>query len=357
MTSSTDYAVPTGEYVEEWLDEHDMTRAELARRTGVSRKHITTVIAGAPVTPDFAMRLELVTGVPAQRWLALEAQYRADLERLGLIHSLAADAELLARFGQSFTYLRHHGIVSGTMRRPGELVMELMAFFGVGSPDALVPGNLIPQVSFHQSHAFTAEDASLATWLRMAGHVAREQPLQRAYDPVALTEALPEIRSLSRTLQDAPFSFVERLERVGVKVVVQPEVRGCRAYGATFWEADRPIIVVSTRGKTDGSLWFTLFHEICHVLRHPHGTYVEGAEHTASNDQREEEANLFAEDQLIPVEARVRFALLRTDRELASFAEAEEISPGVVVHLLHFHEHWPYSRGRHHYARLTAAEQ
>lgn len=83
MTESvTDYAVATGDFIDEWLTEHHMTVAELALRSGDSYDNIERVIAGAPVTSEFAQRLESVTHVPAKRWLALEAQYRADLDRL-----------------------------------------------------------------------------------------------------------------------------------------------------------------------------------------------------------------------------------------------------------------------------------
>lgn len=354
MESNTDYAVATGEFIEEWLDDHAMTRAELARRTGVSRKHITMVIAGAPVTPDFAMKLELVTHIPAQRWLALEAQYRADVERLGLEHALTTDKALLDRFKGSIAFLRRNGVIQGDMHKPGPLMVQLMSFFDVGSPDALIGANLMPQASFLTSATLTPETASQATWLRLAHLTALSEPLDVPFDAQALSAALPQIRHLSRTLTENPRGFVQHLAQVGVQVVVQLEVKGCRAYGATFWDADRPIIVLSVRGKKDGVLWFTLFHELGHVLKHPHALFVEGdATATAEEQLREDEANDFAAEWLIPSATRDELYSITSKAGVRDFARHYDVSPGVVMQHLHHYRKWLYKNGQDLYVTLA----
>ncbi|MDR0284502.1 MAG: HigA family addiction module antidote protein [Propionibacteriaceae bacterium] len=77
------YAVTPGEFVREWLDDNGTTAAELARRLGVSRKHVSELLhAKVALTADMAVKLEGVTGVPARKWSNLEALYRADRARL-----------------------------------------------------------------------------------------------------------------------------------------------------------------------------------------------------------------------------------------------------------------------------------
>jgi HTH-type transcriptional regulator / antitoxin HigA len=44
-----------------------MSQAELARRTGLSAKHINLILKGtAPITPDTALKLERVLNIPAR---------------------------------------------------------------------------------------------------------------------------------------------------------------------------------------------------------------------------------------------------------------------------------------------------
>lgn len=348
----TDYAVATGEFIQEWLDDHRMTAAELSRRTGFSRKHISMVLAGAPVSSDFANRLEMVTHVPASRWLALEGQYRADLERLGLAQRLAADSDLIDTFAPSLSALRRYGVIQGDRKNPGHLMIQLMTFFQVGSPEALVPRNLMPQVAFHKSANLDSVTASLATWLRLAQIRANEDPPAVPFDPAVLRSSLPEIRVLSRFLAKEPTAFVERLSLAGVRVVLLEEIKGCRAYGATFWDEFGPVIVLSARGKQDGMFWFTLFHEIGHVLLHPNLSFVEGANEDADTAGQEEEANEFAAAWLIPADRSSELSGLRSKAEVCAFAESIDVSPGVVMHRLHHLKHWPYNHGRDLYFKL-----
>src|SRR5688500_15588336 len=75
-----DYAVPPGDTLSDLLEEGDMTQTELAKRLGVSLKHVNQVVKGvAPISPDLALRLEKVLGSTATFWLTREAQYQAKL--------------------------------------------------------------------------------------------------------------------------------------------------------------------------------------------------------------------------------------------------------------------------------------
>ncbi|MDQ1075157.1 HigA family addiction module antitoxin [Microbacterium sp. SORGH_AS_0969] len=83
MATLTDYAVAPGQYLDEWLEESSLTQQEAANRLGVSRKHVNEIVNGrAPVTPETALKLERLTGIPADSWVRFEARYRLDLARL-----------------------------------------------------------------------------------------------------------------------------------------------------------------------------------------------------------------------------------------------------------------------------------
>ena len=79
----TDYAVAPGETLRELLEEEGLSPRDLARRAGLSPKHVNKLLQGlVPLSADVAVRLERVTGTPARRWNALEAGYRSDLARI-----------------------------------------------------------------------------------------------------------------------------------------------------------------------------------------------------------------------------------------------------------------------------------
>ena len=73
-------AVPPGATIREQLADRDMSQKEFASRMGLSQKHISQLINGeVRLTPDVAVRLESVLGIPAQFWNNLEAIYQEKL--------------------------------------------------------------------------------------------------------------------------------------------------------------------------------------------------------------------------------------------------------------------------------------
>lgn len=77
-----DYVVPTGDFIEEWMEEDGINAAELARRLDISRKHISELLLGkVPLSHDMALKLENVTSIPSHIWNLHETGYRAALAR------------------------------------------------------------------------------------------------------------------------------------------------------------------------------------------------------------------------------------------------------------------------------------
>ncbi len=76
-TAQPDLPIPPGEYLAEVIDEMGMTKDELAHRMGRHPSKLTAILRGdESLTPDTALLLEKVLGVPAHIWTGLETQYR-----------------------------------------------------------------------------------------------------------------------------------------------------------------------------------------------------------------------------------------------------------------------------------------
>ncbi len=87
------------------------------------------------------------------------------------------------------------------------------------------------------------------------------------------------------------------------------------------------MVQLSVRGKTDDQLWFTLFHELGHVLLHGHKTvFFQGA-----GDQAEAEADEFASATLVPERYRDRLPTGRNIAAVSSLASDLGIAPSIVL--------------------------
>ena len=73
----SDLAIAPGEYLEEVIAELGMTKDELSKRLNRPAPKLSAIFKGEKaITPDTALQLEKVVGVPAHIWNGLEAEYR-----------------------------------------------------------------------------------------------------------------------------------------------------------------------------------------------------------------------------------------------------------------------------------------
>jgi addiction module HigA family antidote len=335
---NADWASPPGELIEEVLEEYGWTRAELAQRLAFSAKHVNELLKGrATITADTAERLERVLGHDAGFWLRLEANYQQDLVRLQHLDQLAGQKGWLKEL--PLRWLQNQGWVE-TCSHKGQQVAACLKFFAVASVDAWRQRYEQPLAVYRTSKSFTTEQGALASWLRRSETQAAAIPC-RPYDAKAFRTSLQEMRRLS--CEQDPSVLVPQLQGLaaaaGVAVVFVPAPPKCRVSGATQWlSPERALIALSLRHKTNDHLWFTLFHEAGHILKHgKKATFVDGLD--GVDEEHEAEADRFAADQLIPPAAAQTLQGLRSEQEVMAAAETLGIAPGIVVGRMQ-HEGW-----------------
>lgn len=341
----TDYAVPPGETLRELLDERGLTQRDLARRADLSPKHVNRLLQGlVPLSADVAQRLEHVTGTPARIWNQLEANYRSDLERLRAKRDLAEHRGWLTSL--PVKALVQQGVLPEKPADNASRVEQMLSFFGVASVGAWdeVYGDIA--CTFRQSKAYEAERGAVAAWLRL-GELAAQEIHTAPFDRTGLRSALPELRALTSERPEVSSSKMRDICAAhGIAVVFVEEIPGTRCSGATRWLApDKALIQLSLRYRTDDQLWFTVFHEIGHVLLHgKKGVWIEDGPSSPAGPS-EAEADNFARDVLIPPDRARDIPPLKSEAAVCAFAATIGIAPGIVVGRLQHDQHWPYSRG------------
>ncbi len=325
-----DTVTPPGFYVQEKLAEIGMTQTELGDRIGRTKKTVNEIVSGkAPIEPETALQLERVLGIPARFWNNAERQYRDHLVRQSERKRLADQLERLKNFPVSF--MRRLGWLPDRADKI-DCLLDLLGFFGVASFEALDQIDLQTCAAFRQSAIHRVERGAILSWLRKGELDARAitcKPFQRNKFQTTLSELrLLTLRAFDDGIQEA----VRLCAEAGVALVFVPELPGTRTWGATRWlTPDKALMQLSARGKTDDQLWFTFFHEAGHVLLHPKKDIFIELDDTI--DSREEEANRFAADLLIPpgMWSLLRQMKPRSTFEIQQFAEHYRVSASVLV--------------------------
>lgn len=343
-----DYAFHPGETLAETLAEIGMTQKELAERAGRPLKTVNEIIQGkAAITADTALQLERVTGVASGFWNSAQRNYEAFLARQAETESLQHNVKWLRSF--PLQPLFKLGWIP-KLDDAVEQLRALLGFFGVAGVAEWRKRWDLPDVAFRKSRAFDAHPMAVAAWLR-EGERQAQRVATAPFDREKFITALMEIRKLTT---EEPEVFEPAMRRLsagaGVAVVFVPEVTGTRAYGATRWlTAEKAILQLSLRGKADDFLWFTFFHEAAHILKHgKRDVFIESPDGSddAVIQQKEEEANTFAADFLIPKDAVRTLVALKpfTAAKVERFAAKLGIAPGIVAGRLQHEKLVPYTQ-------------
>lgn len=330
MTALPDYIVTTGDFISEWMEDNDVHAAELARRLSVTRKHVSELLSGkAALSHAVALNLERVTGVPARIWNAYETGYREDLARLTEQTSLEGQYQKAKAF--PLAYLRKWNFITARADDHANTVSELLTLLGIADFDAFDATWAHSKVAYRKTPLKTDKTPTLAAWLAIGEQQFADLGEISPYDAPQLEQLLPELKKLSANKQplEALEEVQQRLLEVGVAVCYTPPIDGLGIYGATRWIHQRPLIQLSFLRKTDDQLWFTLFHELGHVLLHNHGqVFLAGK--TIEN-RVEQEANQFASNELVPKHYQKRLPIQRDISAIVALAEELEIAPSIVL--------------------------
>ena len=317
-------ATPPGATIKEQLNDKGMSQREFAARMDMSEKHISKLINGeVQLTPEVAVRLEVVLGVPAKFWNNLEAVYREKLIKVEAENAMDADEALAKQI--PYSEMAKFGWIPET-RDSKEKVINLRKYFEVVEL-SLLENKQITRIACRRLAVTEKSDFALLAWAQEAKIKARSiktSPINIR----GLISIIPEIRSMTVL---KPKEFCPRVKNMlaecGIALIFLPHLKGSFLQGASFMDGNKIVVGLTARGKDADKFWFSLFHEIAHiVLGHvgqPDGT----------SEEDEKNADAWSSDTLIPSELFCKFVSdeIISQAEVCSFAKEIGIAPGIVV--------------------------
>lgn len=173
---------------------------------------------------------------------------------------------------------------------------------------------------------------ALYAWIARVIQKSREQRDGLGdFDPGSISSTT--LRELARLswFESGPLLAIEFLRKIGVSVVIEPQLKGTQLDGAALRDVDGcPIIALTFRFDRLDSFWFTLLHEVAHVWKHLNDdkeVFVDDLSRV-SDERREAEANRIAAESFVP-----RLVWKRSDAYLnPSKKTIEDLAGELKVH-------------------------
>ncbi|WP_370160948.1 ImmA/IrrE family metallo-endopeptidase [Limimaricola soesokkakensis] len=282
----------------------------------------------SPISNELAQRLEERLGGSKGFWLRRDASFQEAKRE----PELEKESDWLKSL--PYADIANLGWLP-RVRKTDEKIENLYDFFGCDNLREwrAMYGATLDRVAFRTTFAFENDAGATLAWLRM-GDILADSIKAETFSTETLRNNIDALRKECR--KSSPELFLPNVERIladaGVKFVVARAPKGCRASGATrIIGSDVAIIQMSFRYLSDDHFWFTLFHEVGHLLLHRdndmflEGTFVE-------KNEIEEEANHFSAATLIPDSARDEIRnMVATRNNIIRMAFNIGVSPGILV--------------------------
>lgn len=324
-----------GYYVKDMIEDMEISQEEFANRLGVSGKTVSKLINGKiNLSNDIALQLSTMFGTSTEMWLNLQQSYDVKCLEIKREKQLDLEKELLKLI--DYKYFVNLGFVENT-RDTLEKIKNLCAFFKISKLSILLREDLLVNYRTSSESLNEKNIINSKAWLQTAINIGKNMQVEQ-FNKTKLEKYIPEIREM--TLQ-SPKVFLPRLKEIfsecGVSFVLLPHLKNSGINGAVKWINDEKVILaMNDRRNYADTFWFSLFHEIKHVLQQKHKLTLisfQSKEINQIDKVLEEEADLFAQDTLIPKSKYKTFVEMQNFSEVSIYDFSKQISihPGIVV--------------------------
>jgi HTH-type transcriptional regulator/antitoxin HigA len=177
---------------------------------------------------------------------------------------------------------------------------------------------------------------SLVAWKCRVLSIAQDQLLKKRFLLRNISTQWLQTLVKSSQYEDGPQRAKKHLENIGIHLVIEPHLANTYLDGAALLSRDGSIVIgLTLRYDRIDNFWFTLLHEIAHVLKHLRKKRLEYIfdDLEAPPDKIEKEADQITANLLIPDEkwetALARY--IRTEEPVLQLANELKISPAIVA--------------------------
>jgi len=322
---SPELLIHPGVTLQEYLEEFNMTQVELAKRTSFTEKHVSTVINGSKkISAEFALKLEYALGVPAYFWQNLQRNYDLEEAMLEETHNITKEEINISK-----DIKKIYEDITNTKLSNNEKEQVLQLRRGLEIAD-LTKINELNHANYRYQFQENMSENAMYTWRFLCEKDVRNQKLEE-FDIDILKSNLQRIKHLMHVYPEEVENELRKvLNKCGIGFIIKKHGDKAPINGLTTKTRDNKIMIALTiRNKFVDIFWFTLFHELAHVI---YGDYKHRNPSKEDNDRYEARANTFAANFLIDNEKYQEFIEKNnfTKESVEHFASINGVIPSIV---------------------------
>jgi len=273
-----------------------ISQRKLSEIIGLERKSIQRIIE------DEAQKIDIVTFLKISHFLKIDVQSlmqiyvsKITLESIREIEKTKKASYILHTF--DLDILKKEGFIKNKYDFDG-IENRIVKYFKISS---LYEYNNFTQAAYFSRIQRDYSNKMLNFWISLIYHQISKINNPNIYNKELLITILPKLRGLTRDEKSGLQRVVRSLYEAGVTIILQSYVKKTQIRGATFINHGKPFIVLTNYNNRYDSLWFSIAHELYHVLKdfeqiEKLNYHLTGESDLFIDDLAEEHANEFARD-------------------------------------------------------------
>lgn len=328
-----------GYYLKEIVEESGLTQEDYAKKLGTTPKNLSILIHGdQSLSIEIATKLSRMLGTTVTYWLKLQQHYDEMQAQFISDEELTKEREVFKLI--DYRYFRDNFHLPALPRKIDEQIKALREFLAISSLTLLT--NIDLSASFRSytnklsKSNIVNSNVMVQIGVNDVSHIDAPQ-YSRVIFQKAVTEALTLTSDYKTALSKIRKSFCD----AGVVLVTLPNLPNSGINGATKKVDGKILLMVNDKRHYADTFWFTLFHEIGHIL---HGDY--GITFEDNSCESENEADTYARNALIPEKTYNKFiseTSVYDETVIRKFAHKINRDPGIVYGRLQKDKIIPYT--------------
>lgn len=271
------------------------------------------------------MKLSRLMGTSAAYWLNLQQAYDALIVEFKSDQELEQERVVFEKI--DYKYFRNNYMLPDLPRKIDEQIERIRRFLDIATLTVLKRPDMAARFRSSSENLTEANTIKANIMMQIATNEALHSNAPK-FNKKEFEKAVDYALTLTESHTDFYEKIKEAFFNAGVIFVILPNISGSRINGATKKVGDNIVLMVNDRRLYADSFWFTLFHEIGHILS---GDY--GVSFDMEMGENEKLADEYARNRLIPSEQYDEFIShqIFSPQSIKDFSKSIQRDPGIVL--------------------------